>query len=482
MSRKDSDRFISFGNPDKEQPNKEQSDIEDISSKEDSIGISKKELTEGLETKEEKEQMEAPFTEEEEAGETPVPNNLNTGRFGIKPKNKNSNVIKIPRRHTRQIAIGLIVIIVLAAAFAVFWHFRSFDSYEVISSTDKADESSMEYLAFQGGFVKYNVDGITYEDKTGSIVWTEAFNMTSPKVAICKDYVAIADIGNNQFTLYNSVKKVNSVTTDFPISDITVASQGLVTVVLEDEKVDYITAFDDDGGKVLEIKTTINKNGYPLAIALSEDGTKLVAAYVIVNNTKVESVLTFYNFGNVGKNEVDRLVGTISYEEELFPRIAFVDNDTVVAYSDERIVLYSMKEKPKEILNKKTGGRVKSIFYNTSYVGYIANSVKTVSSKAGEEHKEVSKDEQEDRYRLRAFTLNGNEVVNRDIDYYYTNIHASEKEIILIGKKSARVYNYNGRVRFKSDFENGIMDMFPGNSRNQYILLTPSKNEVIHLK
>jgi hypothetical protein len=141
-----------------------------------------------------------------------------------------------------------------------------------------------------------------------------------------------------------------------------------------------------------------------------------------------------------------------------------------------------MKEKPKEILNKKTGGRVKSIFYNTSYVGYIANSVKTVSSKDGEEHKEVSKGEQEDRYRLRAFTLNGNEVVNRDIDYYYTNIHASEKEIILIGKKSARVYNYKGRVRFKSDFENGIMDMFPGNSRNQYILLTPSKNEVIRLK
>ena len=477
MSRKDSDRFISFGNPDKEQMNNEEQ-----SARDDSIGISKKELTEGLETKEEREQMEAPFVEEEEAGETPVPNNLNTGRFGIKPKDKNSNVIKIPRRHTRQIAIALIVIIVLCAGFAVFWHFRSFDSYEVISSTDKADESSMEYLAFQGGFVKYNVDGITYEDKTGSIVWTEAFNMTSPKVAICKDYVAITDIGNNEYTLYNSVKKITSVTTDFPISDIQVAAQGLVTVVLEDEKVDYITAYDDDGSKVLEIKTSINKNGYPLAIALSEDGTKLVAAYVVVNNTRVESVLTFYNFGNVGKNEVDRLVGTISFEEELFPRIAFVNNDTVVAFSDERVLLYSMKEKPKEILNKKTGGRVKSIFYNASYVGYIANSIRKASSADGEEHKEVDADENEDRYRLRAFTLGGNEVVNKDIDYYYTNIHAGEKEIILIGKKSARVYNYNGRVRFKSDFENGIMDMFPGNSRNQYILLTPTKNEVIRLK
>ena len=112
--------------------------------------------------------------------------------------------------------------------------------------------------------------------------------MTDPKVVSCGDYVAVTDIGNNSYTLYNTSKKLGSFQTDYPITDIQVATQGLVAVVLEDEKTNFITAFDRMGTKCVEIKTTISKNGYPFAIALSEDGQKLVASYVTIDHTTVE--------------------------------------------------------------------------------------------------------------------------------------------------------------------------------------------------
>ncbi|MCR4715959.1 MAG: DUF5711 family protein [Lachnospiraceae bacterium] len=476
MDKKDSGRFLSFG----ERENSNENEESNNSDKELDFA-DKEKLADGLESKEEKEQMESLFPEEAEAGQTPTPINLDTGRFANK-KNSSNNVVKIPRSHRKQISIAILVIIVLIAAFAIFWHFRSFKSYEVVTSTDRFDETAMEYLQFQGGFVKYNVDGITYEDKTGTIIWTEAFNMTMPKVVICGEYVAITDIGNNEYTLYNSTKKVQTVTTDFPISDIQVAKQGLVAVILEDEKVDYITAFDISGAKVLEIKTTISKNGYPMAIAMSEDGTKLVAAYVVVDSSEVTSNLTFYNFGNVGKNEVDRQVGNTRFEGELFPRIAFADNNTVVAYSDKRMILYSMKEKPKEVLNEKLNSSVKSIFYNSKFVGYIANADKQMASSNSVKHEEKAADEDEDRYVINGYTLSGASVLSKEISYYYTNMHANEKEIILIGKKSCEVYTTSGNLKFKGKFDGGISDLFPTTNTNEFILMTPSKTETIRLK
>lgn len=483
MSKKDSDRVLSFGERAGSKTNEvNKGRVDDMADVIDaSIGIDKETLTDGLETKEEKELMEEAFPEESEMGQTPTPNNLDTGRFGLKRKEAN-NVVRIPKSHRKEVTITFFVIVLLVIGFAVYWHFKSFESYEVVASGNRKDETAMEYIQFQGGFVKYNVDGITYEDKTGTIVWTEAFTMISPKVVICGEYVAVTDIGNNEYILYNASKKVCTVTTDFPISDIQVAAQGLVAVVLEEEKADYITAFDSSGAKVLEIKTTISKNGYPMAIAMSDDGSKLVASYVVIDGEKVTSALTFYNFGNVGKNEVDRQVGSMRFEDELFPRIAFANNDTVVAFSDAHILLYSMKEKPKQILNRKITEKVRSVFYNSAYVGYIANADVKPTSGDSVKHSVKNSDDEDSNLVLRTFSLSGKRGLDKDIPFYYTKLHADEKQIILVGRKACRVYTAKGNLKFKCKFKDGVSDLFSSPNYNQYVLMTPDKTETIKLK
>ena len=318
------------------------------------------------------------------------------------------------------------------------------------------------------------------------------------------EYVAITDIGNNSYALYNTSKKIGNFTTDYPITDIQVATQGLVAVVLEHEKVNYIVAFDRTGSKYIEIKTSINKNGYPLAIAMSDDGKKLVVSYITINQGTVENSLTFYNFDDVGKNEVDRQVGYKKFTGQLFPRLEFLSNDTLCAFGDSRFVIYSMKQKPKEIINKKVKDEIKSVFYNSSYVGYVSRGKHTIEpteQATSEAEQPVDKTEQAAqvteqavvptegaangrssvKYVLKAFNLKGKQILTEDIDFNYTNIHSTDKEIILLSSEQCRIIKYNGFVKFKQNFNNELVDFFPSNRNNHYVLITRDATQMIHL-
>lgn len=426
-----------------------------------------------------------------------------------KPDYGDAEVIVL-RQHSKKVYIAAgVIIVLLLSVFGFFYINRTHDSYAVDSNAQRTDRTAMEYLSFQGGFIKYNMDGITYEDRAGNIVWTEAFTMVDPKVVTRGEYVAITDIGNNSYALYNTSKKIGNFTTDYPITDIQVATQGLVVVVLEHEKVNYIVAFDRAGSrKYIEIKTSINKNGYPLAIAMSDDGKKLVVSYITINQGTVENSLTFYNFDDVGQNEVDRQVGYKKFTGQLFPSLEFLSNDTVCAFGDSRFVIYSMKQKPKEIINKKVKDEIKSVFYNSSYVGYVSREKHTLNSTeqtpvnvvkaAGTTGQELEKTEQDKteqvieateeasgktsaNYVLKAFNLKGKQILTEDIDFNYTNIHSTEDEIILLSSEQCRIIKYNGFVKFEKNFNNELVDFFPSNRNNHYVLITRDATQMIHL-
>jgi len=52
------------------------------------------------------------------------------------------------------------------------------------------------------------------------------------------------------------------------------AKQGVTAVLMNGENTDYIYIYDKDGTLLSEIETVVARDGFPLAIALSEDGTK----------------------------------------------------------------------------------------------------------------------------------------------------------------------------------------------------------------
>ena len=416
--------------------------------------------------------------------------------LGILGKNKKTqdnsppedNVVHLKHKSKWPYMIILFVVIIILVAVGYILVNRTYKKYEVDVQYSHEDETAMEYLSFQGGFIKYNTDGIAYEDKLGNVVWTEALTMAEPKVVIRGDYVALADVGSNQYLLYNTSKKIGVYTTAYPIIDIQLAAQGMVTVVLEDEKVNYIMAYDQDGEECLEIKTTISKNGYPITIAVSEDGTKMVASYITIEGTQVESSLTFYNFSDVGKNEVDRQVGYKKFDDELIMKVEFLGNDKICAFGDGRIILYDMKQKPKEIMNRQITRQMKSILYNDKYVGYVyketgvSASEKTGKGQENEQGIEQKTEESTPRYIVQMFTVNGKVALTQEIDFNYTSIHSNEREIVVVSKDRCKILKYNGYVKYDKTFKNGIQEFFPTSRRNRYVMITNKYTKLIRLK
>lgn len=382
-----------------------------------------------------------------------------------------------PPRKKRPIG-GFVVVVLLVLLGAGIWIYLNRtdykNDYEVLSAAENTNATQMTYLAYNGSLIKYSREGITYLDKEGNAVWMESYNMKQPKAVVAGEYIAVADLNGNNVYIFNAKGKVNMTETPYKICTVDVAEQGVFAVILENETEDFIEIYDKNGSSIVEMRTTIADSGYPLDIALSEDGKKLMTSYITLQGIRSRNSIAAYNFGDVGQNETDRLVGGFNnLEGTIVPKIEFLNNDTVCAFGDNRFMIYSMKEKPSEkaVINDFTG-EVQSIFYNSKYVGVVEENTPSEDADGGETSA---------RYRLRVFDTNGNQRFSKELNITYKNIYATEDEIIIVGESESRIYDFAGRLRFSYSFTKEVSNIVPTGTKDRYIVIYDNSTEMIKL-
>ena len=105
-------------------------------------------------------------------------------------------------------------------------------------------------------------------------------------------------------------------------------------------------------------------------MAISPDGTSVVASYICVVNGTAESRVVFYNFSDVGKNS-DCIVGAKNYQKSLVTDVHFLSDDQVVLFADSGFYIWKGMKQPKQIVRKKARKNIKSVFYNKSAIGLV---------------------------------------------------------------------------------------------------------------
>ena len=168
----------------------------------------------------------------------------------------------------------------------------------------------------------------------------------------------------------NKKGKVGEVNTSYPIIKIEVAQQGVVAALLEEASANYIELYDKEGNLIVSHKSLLSENGFPLSFSISNDGEKMMTSYLSIKEGSTENQVIFYNFSNVGKDEVDRVVGTFNqYGETIVPAVYFVSNEDAIAIGDNVLTIYKMKEKPTIRKEIKFDKEIQKVFYNEKYVG-----------------------------------------------------------------------------------------------------------------
>ncbi len=373
------------------------------------------------------------------------------------------------RLKAKLLMVLVTAVVLFGACFYVYTRLRRFRGYKVVHSTEVVFDTNSKFIQFGDNLLKYSQDGVSYIDSNGNNVWTAGINTKNPIASQRGNYAVVADKGGNNVYVFNLDGLVSEVTMPYTVVDIDVAKQGAFTCVLESSETNYVNMYSSVGQPIYEMQTSINKSGYPIDISISHDGQKLFSSYFYMNGINTNIKLTAYNFGEVGQNaNADRMVGGFTFESEMIPKVEFLTNDIVAAFSDKEIIIYDMKEKPSERARIKYDNEIQSIFYSEKYVGTVErNDTATATSAA--------------YYTMKLYDLNGKEKFEFPFDLNYKQIYAAEDEIIFTGGNQCLIVTTKGRTKFRYSFDSQVMNMIPASKSDEYIVTFEDKTETIKL-
>ena len=383
-------------------------------------------------------------------------------------ENINMQSYEARKRRARRLMITVALLVGAAAAvLGVLYLYgrenRVYNSYETVTSRDKTSGSE-EYTRYGNGVLRVNRDGAEALDGDGTMLWNVSYTMTDPIYAVCEDAAAVADRAGRSLYIMDGTGSSNPVNTTHQIYEIDVANQGVTAALMVDGVNTYINLYSISGTNLLEINTNAGDDGFPVDLALSNDGTKLVTSYVMMRDGEMTTQITCYNFGEVGQNYTDNIVALYYYERQFCPKVEFLTNTVFCVFLDNGVEVYRMQETPGDpIFIKAFEQEIQSIFYNESYIGFV-----------------LSNEEGSDRYRMEVYDLSGNMVLIETMNDNYKDIMVSDDEVIYYDDLNVVITKLNGIEKFRYKFSTNIDFFLPGGNSQRYLMATDS--EIITIK
>lgn len=367
------------------------------------------------------------------------------------------NRIKRYKRR-RRLIITILFIILLCGAGAYLYHLynRNYQNYEVVNTIESTGEGIIGYLSYGSAIIKYSRDGAEAIGANGSRIWNGSYEMKEPIVDTCGEYAVIADKGGKTLKIFDKGGTAGSITTLYDIVKVEIARQGVVAVLMKENKTNYIYLYDVDGTILVDKATDVNKNGYPIDMSLSNDGEKLVISYLSVTQGELVSTVAFFNFGEVGQNYTDRFVGGYEFNDTIVPRVTFLNNNTVCVYKENGFLLYAMDEIPNLVHEEKFEENIRSILYNDNYAGIVVEGEGTQKNK------------------LLLYDLSGGKVLERKLDFDYHTIFLAKEEVIMYDNLTCIILKTNGKKKFEYNFDGNITALYPINNIDRYFLIGSS--------
>lgn len=363
---------------------------------------------------------------------------------------------------------SMLIIALLAAAAAVMviqWKNKIYTESVVVSSIAVAKPQNGNMVSFAGYILTYSKDGASCIDAKGNAVWNETFEMQNPMIDICQNVVAIGDYNGRNLYVMNTGGSLGQITTNKPIRNFCVAANGVVAVILDDASLTYIYLYNTQGEELVRIRTTMKDSGYPFRLAISPNGQLLCVSYLFVDSGELKSSVAFYNFGAVGQNNTDNYVSGYDYLDVIVGYTRFLDEKTLFAVSDDRIMFFEGTQKPVSIAECLLSEDVQRIYYGTEHVGLVFN-----GSESGS------------RYRLDVYHKSGQLINSIDFDMEYTDIVFTSDQIIIYNESECQIYNMNGVEKYAGLFEKAVYTLIPTSSSYKYVVVTSDSIDTIELK
>lgn len=367
------------------------------------------------------------------------------------------------RNAVKRTIITAVAVVAAIAAVGFYVEKRSYHNYKIVQSSEQEDVISTSYVEMDGDILRYSPDGVSLVSDKMNTLWSETYQMQNPMADVNGTRAVIADKDGTELEIYDKSGKTGSVTTSYSIIKARVSKSGMVAAILDGGDDTWINFYSTDGSLIAENQTKVDDPGYPLDVAVSDDGVVMMVTYQFVEDSDTTSYVAFYNFGDVGQNEDDRIVSGYKYEGVVVPQIQYLDNNQSVALKDNGFTLYQGSQIPKEVKTVKVDQEIVSTFFDNDMIGLV--------------FKNDSKDKQ---YTMEVYTTDGKLKFQQDFNIPYTTIKLSGGNILMYNSSQMCVMNSRGVQKYMGSVDGTIKDFFKI-GWNRYLLVLDSGVDVIKL-
>lgn len=329
-------------------------------------------------------------------------------------------------------------------------------SYTVIKESESV--SGTQYLMLGNRIISYSRDGVSSMDMSGTQVYNITFEMQQPLAARSGDVLALADYGGSQIIILSPTAELGSVNTSLPIRQIGVAENGEVAAIVDDQSTTWIYIYDKGGNTIAYFKTTMAQSGYPVATAISPDGTLVAVSHLLASDDGVDSSIAFYNFGGVGANSVENNVSGFNFGNEIFPYVSYMNNSTCVAVSDTRAAFYTGSEIPQSGMNILFSNQAIGVWSNDKYLAVLFQDA------TGEE-----------QYNMKVYGTSGSLVGDFGFTMDYSAVQLSGERIYINNAQECQIYTVKGVQKYNGTFQEDVRALVPSaQSVTRHVVVTDS--------
>lgn len=362
-----------------------------------------------------------------------------------------------------KIALAILTFVI---AVEIIYALRSFDSYDVRHVIERSRSSATQYVKFNEGLLEYSNDGISCIAANNEVVWNQSFEMISPQVEICGQYLAIYDDGGTEIFVLTESGLQNSIETSSPIRAVCIAEQGTTAVLMKEDGKSQVKLFDIKGNELANGVFYEKQGGFPVDIALSHDATKMAVDMVDVSAGNVSTTIQFYNFGSVGQSEIDNNVGTYTFENILVPEIDYVSDSKMIGIGTGKILVFDGKQRPKVSKEIAIEEEILSCFYNNNYIGIVYDNVN------------------EGKYcHVEVLDFYGRTIMENDIDIVYDEVEfLDNNEICARNATECQIFTTHSIRKFAYTFDREIFKILSGENGENYTFIFKDTIEEVKLK
>ena len=314
----------------------------------------------------------------------------------------------------------------------------------------------------KGKVLRYSADGASLLKSNLESVWYVSYNMTQPCVSTFGKTILIYDRRGSEVQVYDEKGKVGAFATEMPILYACCSKTGNVACVLESGGGMEIAYYSPEGTRIATLSESAEATGFPVSVALSENGKQLAVSYVTAVNGAVSTNLVFYSFRNPESS--DKVIAEMNYSGIVIPDIRYINDTAAAAFRDNGVSFIGGSGRPTENAAVDFEDEIVSMFTGDKFVGFIFRNRNSTKP-----------------YRMEIYSGNGKLISRTDMEIVYDRISVCGDEILLSSSSELAIYTKKGICRFYGGVEEGNLSEIQKLGRKRYLVVTDMNTKVIEL-